>query len=580
VVGWLEHPRAGWVVVAFALVIALPSLTLGFFADDYVFLDELEHRLARDIPWWDLYRFTPGDPAAIAHLVAAGELPWWTNPELKLHFARPLPSALLALDHALFGHVAPLWHLHSLLWYAAMLVAVRSLFRRLLPPATATLALFLFALSGALASPVAWISARHYLAAALFCALGLLAQQRWRAEAWQPGRWLAPLSFSVALLCDEAALGGLALAFAYDVLGPSPRDLRARSLGAMPFVAIVMAYLAIYSATGCGADGGGGYLSPISEPGKYLAGAATRFPDLLADAILGVPAELALTWAARPLAVVGVVAAVLAGLLLRDTLRRATDEERAAVRWLLPGALVAAFAAVGGFPGARELVVPNLGVSATLAVMLAHGFTAGRGALARRALAGLLAIVHVGLAPLAQLGNQHSMKTMALATARITAGVAGDIGPRGRLRILQASDPMANMYVNASLAFEVDRGGACAAPTSAVHADVLLERTGPRTFTLAPRGTTFLTGPFEYLARSAWHPMAVGDERRICGAVVRVVALDGGLPSRIEITDDADLDDPSAPWLAWQGRALQRVAFPPVGGTTVIRWTPGPMGMF
>jgi hypothetical protein len=106
-------------------------------------------------------------------------------------------------------------------------------------------------------------------------------------------------------------------------------------------------------------DPSGGYLSPISEPAEYLAGAATRFPDLLADAILGVPAELALTWAARPLAVVGVVAALLAGLLLRDTLRRATDEEGAAVRWLLPGALVAAFAAVGGFPGARELVVPS-----------------------------------------------------------------------------------------------------------------------------------------------------------------------------------------------------------------------------
>src|ERR1019366_3781944 len=72
--------------------------------------------------------------------------------------------------------------------------------------APATLALWRLALCGQLASPAARHSARHYLAAALFCALGLLAQQRWRAEAWQPGRWLAPLSFSVALLCAEAAL--------------------------------------------------------------------------------------------------------------------------------------------------------------------------------------------------------------------------------------------------------------------------------------------------------------------------------------------------------------------------------------
>jgi hypothetical protein len=30
-------------------------------------------------------------------------LPWWTSPELKLAFFRPLASALVALDYALFG---------------------------------------------------------------------------------------------------------------------------------------------------------------------------------------------------------------------------------------------------------------------------------------------------------------------------------------------------------------------------------------------------------------------------------------------------------------------------------------------
>jgi hypothetical protein len=31
---WLTHPRAPLVVVAFALCLALPSLTIGFFSDD------------------------------------------------------------------------------------------------------------------------------------------------------------------------------------------------------------------------------------------------------------------------------------------------------------------------------------------------------------------------------------------------------------------------------------------------------------------------------------------------------------------------------------------------------------------
>ena len=52
IVTWLEHPRARGVVIAFALLLALPSPTLGFFSDDYVYVAVLEHRLARTIPWF------------------------------------------------------------------------------------------------------------------------------------------------------------------------------------------------------------------------------------------------------------------------------------------------------------------------------------------------------------------------------------------------------------------------------------------------------------------------------------------------------------------------------------------------
>ena len=59
------HPRAPRFVVALALVLALPSLAVGFFSDDYAFVDWLEHRIPNPLPGGISYSFTPSGPAAM-----------------------------------------------------------------------------------------------------------------------------------------------------------------------------------------------------------------------------------------------------------------------------------------------------------------------------------------------------------------------------------------------------------------------------------------------------------------------------------------------------------------------------------
>jgi hypothetical protein len=56
-----------------------------------------------------------------------------------------LASVLLSLDDRIFSDVAVGWHLHSIAWYLALVVAVAGLYRRVLPRATATIATLLFA---------------------------------------------------------------------------------------------------------------------------------------------------------------------------------------------------------------------------------------------------------------------------------------------------------------------------------------------------------------------------------------------------------------------------------------------------
>ena len=89
-----------------------------------------------------------------AALIEQGLLPWFTDPELKLRFWRPLSSATLAIDSFLFGRNAVLAHVHSLGWLVVLVTAASRLYQRWFPAPVALLASLLFAFSGVHAIPL------------------------------------------------------------------------------------------------------------------------------------------------------------------------------------------------------------------------------------------------------------------------------------------------------------------------------------------------------------------------------------------------------------------------------------------
>jgi hypothetical protein len=95
-----------------------------------------------------------------------------------------------------------------------------------------------------------------------------------------------------------------------------------------------------------------------------------------------------------------------------------------------------------------------------------------------------------------------------------------------------------------------------------------------------PEGTTFLRGAFENLYRAPWAPLSVGDEARTCEATVRVIAVEDGLPSQIEVIADRNLDEPAGGWVTWEGGKVHKLVFPAVGEVKRIPWSPGPSGLF
>jgi hypothetical protein len=107
-----------------ALVLALPSLAVGFCTDDHAFRALLHHDPPFGRPWWDLFRFASGDAAEGQLLRRAGVLPWWTAPDFKLHFIRPLAGGLFAACDRLFGDAPLGYHLVSIGLYVGLVVAV------------------------------------------------------------------------------------------------------------------------------------------------------------------------------------------------------------------------------------------------------------------------------------------------------------------------------------------------------------------------------------------------------------------------------------------------------------------------
>jgi hypothetical protein len=580
----LRHRAFFPAVIAVALALVLPSFAVGFFSDDHAMLAVLQHPGPEVEPWWDLYRFTPNDPSGLAPQIHEGLYPWWTAPSLHLHLVRPLGGALVALDYLVFGRSAVGYHVHSLLWFVAFLAVVGALFRRVLPRETAALAFLVVALSDAVVAPASWIAARHGFVSAVPALLGLIALVRLRTDGWRPGRWLAPLGFAVGLLGGETALGVVALAIAYDLLARRDVPGRDRLARAAPHLGLALGYVAIYVAVGGGARSSAGYLEPFSDPVAFAAAAVIRFPALIADAVFSMPAELVTIGLGPPQACIGVVGALIVAALWRGCAAAATGEERAAVRWAVPGALAALATCVGAFPGGRLLLIANVGFAMLLATILRHAFRARSGALVSWSLrvgAGVLALLHFVAAPLMTLGNMKTIATMARATETAAHDATREAAGASRAFILAGSDPMATVYSHFVLLDEGATSIACWSWLDGAKSDAKVTRTAPDAFAIEPVGTTFLRGSFETLYRAPSIPIAQGDTFEQCGASIRVASMSEGHPSRIEVSFGAPLDAaPDVALLAWQAGALRRFVLPAVGASAVIPWSPGPSGLF
>jgi hypothetical protein len=588
----LRHRWFFVVVVCLGVALALPSLRVGLVADDYAFIQRLEH--AAPAPTWSLYEFATGEPGERTQVMNSRwvAFPWWTGSDFKVRFLRPLASGLVALDHSLFGRAPLGYHVHSLLWYAGFLIAAGWFLRLVCSPPVWQIAFLLFALSAGHAEPVAWLASRHMLVASAPALLGLVALIARRKYGFRWGLPLGLLGMLLGLLGSEAALSVICYWLAYEALAAEDADAphanhsRLRRL-ALPLACVVL-YAAIYKGLGYGTAGSSAYLDPISTPIAYWSALPGRLAMLLGEAFVGLPANLSLTTLPALGMAVGVCLTLGIMLALRSIWPRVQPGERRTLLWLSCGAALALIANAGAFLGSRLLLLPGLGVFVVVATLLHHGWRATAstvGTLARRVLVSCLVLVHLVCAPFVWWLNCYLLEQLGRQSAAVDASLDAHFAKLHaqakqppQVFILAASDPFAGFYTASARAARAPDSTGQWSILSMARGTHHIERTGPAELTIQSE-PGWMRSTFEGLFRARNRPFRVAERASLQGAFVTVLSTSQGRPTAISLTLlRGSFDDAEVCLLAWRASQLVPVHLA-LHETLTIPWSPGPTGV-
>jgi hypothetical protein len=564
---WRRHRDL--LVLVLGVVLVAPALRGPFFCDDYDQIAQLEGWSPNPAGALALYDFIPADRDRAEHLVRVGASPWWSAPELRLAFFRPLSSALIAADHALFGRRPLPYHLHSLLWYAALLATAAAVLRRSLPAGAATLAIFLFAVDDTHTMAAIWVAARHGIVSMLPVLLGLLAHRRWRERGWRPGALLGPLGCAVGLLGGESAVAAMAYLVAWELVERRPGWVRAL----VPYGVLVIAYAVAYQAWGAGARGSAAYLDPLGQPLAFLAALPERVGLMLAGLALGVPIELAVfdRRAAVRVALVGLAAGAALVLWTRRALRDLPADEARGMRWLGAGALLTLVPAVAALPGDRVLLPTSLGAAAVFAGLLRHAWRRRGAFLAAGA---LLALPNLVLAAPMKFLKASSIPVVARRSLDLALATELD-GPGVAQGVVLQSDEFLTFYVPMIRAFVLGPAGLRAwFVLSVAPTDHQITRTDEYTLELSTPSGTLTGGLWAGLFRDPARPLPRGTSVDAGAFVATVLEDRDGQPTRVAFRFQRGLEDGRLRFLEWRDGALRRAELPAVGTSRSVRRLP------
>lgn len=553
---WLCGPQIERRIALVALLCALPSITMGLYADDYVLLQNM-----RQGGPLEAFSFFSRDPqAAHAQLIEqrnAGAMPWWAEEQPRTSFFRPLSSLSVWLDFAIG---APVWwmHLQNCAIYAAIVWLAVALYRQLgLSDAGLGWAALFFGLDGMVATSVGWIAGRNTMLAACFGLACMLVHDRARRADRPALLALSCLCFVLALLSAELGLCTLGYLTAHALTVDRASPMR-RVIALVPYAVVTAAYLAYYVSAGYGVSGGGMYRDVMSSPGVLLLAWLESIPVWIATTVTLPIATFQMLVANFRLPLLVFSIAVVAVVLPLVGVR-ALREPRARVFAL--GAVLSMLPLASAVPQERLRFFVSFGVCGLLGPWVASDFDA-RG-LVRRGAARVVWFLRGVLLPLTFVPLLFSVISAPFAGGG--AAALDQALPRAERPIAIMLNPPAWTVPWFQPAMRAANGD-LTPPAYALYAGgqpFEIQRVDDRSLELHVARSWFAI-PFDrYVSRAAFR---AGDRIDLPHFDVEVREVDAtGAPTRARFTFDRSLDDPELAFLHWEGPKIASWTPPPIG---------------
>lgn len=596
----LADRRMPGLAALLALLLTLPALWVGLISDDLVhravILNLPEVREFFPVPV-SMFEFLDGSTERTLAMMDRGVLPWWTMVDMKVGFWRPLTVLTHWIDYRLWPTAFYGMHLHSLLWYAGLVLVAGCLYRQLGGPTwIAGLAALLYAVDDAHAAPAAWLANRNILLATFFGLLSLLAHDRWRRRQDRLAGWAAPVLLLLSLLSAEAGLSTCAYLAAHAVCLDRGRLVR-RVAALAPAGVVVIAWRVAWTLTGHGAEVVGLYIDPLHDPAGFLKAVIERAPILLLGQWAPVPSELFLVLR-QPVFYLHWVLAVAVVGVLAGALRPICRSSATARFWCL-GMILALPPMCTTFPSDRLLFFVGLGAMGLLAEFLAvarqaapvatppsaaetvsshpdrSDRTAGRTRFIR-GLAWALIAVHLVFSPaFMALRARYPLGPDHLLPERI-AQIDVPESARGKdLCIVNAPFPAFTSHVLLRQQLEGRPTPKRLRVLAPALAPVRVHRADDRTLVVTP-AKGFGDHILGRLFRTEDRPMKPGDRVRLQGLTIEVTrARSDGMPAEAIFRFDVPLEDDSLYWLRWKDWRLVPWTPPRVSETVELeaaRW--------
>jgi hypothetical protein len=524
----------------------------------------------------DMFVFFNGDPNRIEEAIDRGFLPWWTDKNIKAAFFRPLASISHWLDYIFWPEKPILMHAQSILWYAALAIAITFMYRRFIPiPWVAGLAALLYVIDDAHGTPVGFLANRNAVMATLFGVLTLIIHDKWRKDNLWIGLFVGPVLLVLSLLSAEAGLATCAYLFAYSLF-IDKGTLRQRFMAIIPYAVTVVIWRLLWTYLGYGVKDIGAYIDPLSEPLKYLAAVKIRAPFLMLGQFAFPPADIKMIFPKYSLIIwrTALVFLVVVIIILIPLIWR-----KRSIRFWTTAMLLSVLPICATFPSDRLLTFVGIGAMGIIAQFIHFAFTKAQGRpklilwrIPALILAGIFILVHLIIAPLMlpvrvaypMIPKKHASKLML--TEPLDESVINQdlIIVNPPIVFLMLESPMIWECNNQPMPRHIRN------LTSSYYQPVEVYRPDAKTLIVRP---TFGFYPWvlDSLFRNEDNPYSVGDRIELTDMTVEIREL----TSKRNVAEAAfifsvDLEDPSLRWLQHKDNAFIPFTPPAIGQKVIL----------